>query len=715
MDKEQQWMLKYNLAKQYYNQNNNLLIPKRFVIDGINLGDWIQKQRKQYKEGKLSQNRINLLNKINMQWKVNPTIEEQDREWNEMYSIAQNFFNEHKHLLISRRTVINEASIGFWIFEQRKRYKRKTLSKEKIALLNEINMVWELENKNQTKQLQSQELWNKKYNIAKQYYIENGDLLVPDNYIFKNINLGNWISRQRNAYKQNNLNITQIMLLNMISMEWELIGDINKVSDTWLKYYNLAQNFYIENNHLSIPLNYDIENLHLGYWLANQKKYYRENRLIKEKIQLLENINIIWQNNECNEGKYFYDNKNNKIIKKDWNYMYSIATDFYNEFYDLYMPNNFIYKNENLGKWLSRQRTKYKNKELSQQQIKLLENIEMFWETKRITSSSLPEQIIYFYIKKYFPNAINLYKEKGYELDIFIPEINLAIEFDGIMHKNREKKDIEKTQKCKKDNIFLIRIRDYKCKFLNFNISNLKQFKLYDNYENNDYNNYNNLIKEILNFIFNKYGIKKIPDVNVSLDIEKIMKSYKVATNIKWKKAFLQLKQFYNKNKHYNIPNDYYCDFDLKKWIISQRKLYKKNKLTMNQIKCLNSINFIWNVSDNLWQDNYNLLIKYKKEYGNINLLIENFIYNDKDLGTWLTYQRKRYKSKNLSSDRIKLLNKLDIIWDISEATWERNYLNIKNGIKENKRWIVHQINLYNKNKLEKEKIKKLKEIGIIK
>ena len=71
--------------------------------------------------------------------------------------------------------------------------------------------------------------------------------------------------------------------------------------------------------------------------------------------------------------------------------MYSIATDFYNEFYDLYMPNNFIYKNENLGSWLSRQRAKYKNKELSEQQIKLLEDIEILWETKRITSSSLPE------------------------------------------------------------------------------------------------------------------------------------------------------------------------------------------------------------------------------------------------------------------------------------------------------------------------------------
>lgn len=91
MDKEQQWMLKYNLAKQYYEQNNNLLIPRRFVINGVNLGDWIQKQRKQYKEETLSQSRINLLNEINMQWKANPTPEEQDREWNKMYSIAQIF------------------------------------------------------------------------------------------------------------------------------------------------------------------------------------------------------------------------------------------------------------------------------------------------------------------------------------------------------------------------------------------------------------------------------------------------------------------------------------------------------------------------------------------------------------------------------------------------------------------------------------------------
>ena len=138
MDKEQQWMLKYNLAKQYYEQNNNLLIPRRFVINGVNLGDWIQKQRKQYKEETLSQSRINLLNEINMQWKANPTPEEQDREWNKMYSIAQIFLNKHNHLLISRKTIINEASIGSWIFEQRRKYKRKTLSKEKIALLNKI-------------------------------------------------------------------------------------------------------------------------------------------------------------------------------------------------------------------------------------------------------------------------------------------------------------------------------------------------------------------------------------------------------------------------------------------------------------------------------------------------------------------------------------------------------------------------------------------------
>ncbi len=75
--------------------------------------------------------------------------------------------------------------------------------------------------------------------------------------------------------------------------------------------------------------------------------------------------------------------------------------------------------------------------------------------------TSLPEYAILYYLKKYDLEVIHLYKENGYELDIYIPSKRIAIEYDGYLwHKNKTKKDLEKNQKCKKDGIKLYRIRE---------------------------------------------------------------------------------------------------------------------------------------------------------------------------------------------------------------------------------------------------------------
>ncbi len=75
--------------------------------------------------------------------------------------------------------------------------------------------------------------------------------------------------------------------------------------------------------------------------------------------------------------------------------------------------------------------------------------------------TSFPEYAIIYYLKKYGLDAIHLYKEKGYELDIFIPSKNIAIEYDGnLWHKNKTEQDLDKNAKCKKDGIKLYRIRE---------------------------------------------------------------------------------------------------------------------------------------------------------------------------------------------------------------------------------------------------------------
>ena len=75
--------------------------------------------------------------------------------------------------------------------------------------------------------------------------------------------------------------------------------------------------------------------------------------------------------------------------------------------------------------------------------------------------TSFPEYALVYYLKKYGLEVIHLYKETGYELDIYIPFSKIAIEYDGCLwHKNRTQKDLEKNRKCRENGIKLYRIRE---------------------------------------------------------------------------------------------------------------------------------------------------------------------------------------------------------------------------------------------------------------
>lgn len=77
--------------------------------------------------------------------------------------------------------------------------------------------------------------------------------------------------------------------------------------------------------------------------------------------------------------------------------------------------------------------------------------------------TSFAEQAVFYYVKKIFPDAINRYCDifkKGMELDIFIPSIKVAIEYDGEAWHKSDKREREKRkyQICKEHGIKLIRL-----------------------------------------------------------------------------------------------------------------------------------------------------------------------------------------------------------------------------------------------------------------
>ena len=123
-------------------------------------------------------------------------------------------------------------------------------------------------------------------------------------------------------------------------------------------------------------------------------------------------------------------------------------------------------------------------------------------ECSKEKQTSFPEQAIYFYCKK-VTNAINRYTDLGKEIDVYLPEYNVGIEYNGShWHKYKEQQDLDKIKYFKDNNIRIITVKGGN-----------------KNYVNGDVIEHNYRDKETLNFviknIFNLIGIPfKAIDIN---------------------------------------------------------------------------------------------------------------------------------------------------------------------------------------------------------
>lgn len=129
--------------------------------------------------------------------------------------------------------------------------------------------------------------------------------------------------------------------------------------------------------------------------------------------------------------------------------------------------------------------------------------------------TSFPEQAVLYYIKKYFPDAINSDREQiGMELDIYISQINIAIENDRKTWHNNNAYESRKNKACKENGIMLIRIRED-------GLKNCDDCICLSRKEVRSNQSLSNVIVELLKLIDNIE-----PDVDVDRDESVIYSSY---------------------------------------------------------------------------------------------------------------------------------------------------------------------------------------------
>lgn len=131
--------------------------------------------------------------------------------------------------------------------------------------------------------------------------------------------------------------------------------------------------------------------------------------------------------------------------------------------------------------------------------------------------------------------------------------------------------------------------------------------------------------------------------------------------NYQWDDFFNELFIYMNENHSINIPINYKITDgrNLHAWLISQRILYKKGKLSDDQILKLKEIGFNLNNVKKTWNDWYKIYEQYIKENDITTKIL------DKELHIWVRYQRNRVNK--LSKNKIQRLNNVGFIWDIKK------------------------------------------------
>lgn len=207
------WEEWYELARRYYRENGDLLIPEDYESkEGYKLGRWIERQRMNCRKRPelIGEERRRKLNEIGMVWSL-----EKRYEWEFWISRCEEYYQEHSDLEVPVRYEREGVRLGYWIVQQRRRRQRGEMSEREKEDLERYGMRW---------QSAGRRRWEEWYRIAERYYQQYGNLDVKISYADAEGNrLGMWIGVQRERYRKRRkpyMSEEEKKALNRLGMRW---------------------------------------------------------------------------------------------------------------------------------------------------------------------------------------------------------------------------------------------------------------------------------------------------------------------------------------------------------------------------------------------------------------------------------------------------------------------------------------------------------------
>jgi len=471
----------------------------------------------------------------------------------------------------------------------------------------------------------SWELW---FGLLMGYSEECGSCLVSQDTLYAGYNLGGWVSKQRQ--NKGTLELERINRLDGLGFVWEVL-DYN-----WDEGFNLLVAYNKEFGDCMVPHDFLYRGYHLGMWVGAQRR--KKDKLKVERVSRLDELGFVWD-----------------VSVYQWEQGFKCLVAYKAEYGHCLVKKHEVFRGYRLGQWIGVQRVK---KETSKRErIRRLEELGFVWD---LVTYKWEEGLNFLisYKEEYGDCLVtSKFLYQGYSLGAWVSDV-------------RSKK---------------LRLTPEQISFLDrlefvWNISEFQWEKGFASLSAYKKEFGDCLVMQNFQYIGYSLGIwvtsQRSRESSLTSDQLRRLNKLGFIWNVsefQWEKGFHYLVSYKNEHGNLLVPHKaLYGDYKLGSWVYTLRN--RKGALTSEQLSRLDKLGFIWetlHLNDVKWEEGFNYLVSYKKEFGDC-LVVSRSIYQDYRLGQWVGIQRK---NKNmLALEKVRLLDNLGFIWDAHLYTWEQGF-----------------------------------------
>jgi superfamily II DNA or RNA helicase len=236
--RDSEWEDSFTRLRRFVEREGHARVPRGHREDGHQLDGWVLVQRQANRKGTLDPERRARLEALSG-WAWDAL----EAEWEEGFANLRRFIEREGHARVPRSHRENGHNLAQWILVRRQQYRKRTLDPKRRALLEALpGWTWEPHGAG----------WEEGFAHLERFVAREGHTHIPAKYQDQDgFSLGNWVSRQRHAWKRDKLREERARRLEAVpGWAWDLLDA------AWEEGLNRLLAFVEREGHSRVPGNY---------------------------------------------------------------------------------------------------------------------------------------------------------------------------------------------------------------------------------------------------------------------------------------------------------------------------------------------------------------------------------------------------------------------------------------------------------------------------